>query len=96
MADAEAFLTAALSNSIPACSTPDITLLQSSVPPVPRGAIQAGGDERAPPLACRSRLTKLRAACPWKRREGWEAALTTTGRPSTARWIGPGKQGRKA
>src|SRR5215207_10758555 len=26
---------------------------------------------------------------------GWEAALTTTGRSSTARWAGPGKQGRQ-
>jgi hypothetical protein len=26
---------------------------------------------------------------------GWQAALTTTGRSSTARWAGPGKQGRQ-
>ena len=26
---------------------------------------------------------------------GWEAALTTTGRSSTARWAGPGKRGRQ-
>ena len=31
-----------------------------------------GGDGRAPPLACRSRLVKLRAAESWRHRTRWE------------------------
>jgi hypothetical protein len=31
-----------------------------------------GGDGRAPPLACRSRLVKLRAAGSWRHRTRWE------------------------
>ena len=31
-----------------------------------------GGDERTPPLACRSRPLKLGAARAWRRRGGWE------------------------
>ncbi len=39
---------------------------------------------------------KLRAARPRRREGGWQAALTTTGRASTARWSGSGKQDGKA
>lgn len=35
---------------------------------------------------------KLGAAELWRRRARWEAAPTTTGRVSTARWLGSGKQ----
>ena len=42
-------------------------------------------------------MLKLRAAWTlWNGGLGWEAALTTTGRISTARWSGSGKQDRKA
>jgi hypothetical protein len=40
--------------------------------------------------------SKLRAARPGGRRGGWTAALTTTGRISTARWSGSGKRNGKA
>ncbi len=36
-----------------------------------------------PPAGCRSSLWKLRAARPWNRGRGWQAALTTTGRAGT-------------
>ncbi|HSS48036.1 MAG TPA: DUF222 domain-containing protein [Thermoanaerobaculia bacterium] len=61
----------------------------------PRGAAQPGGDERAPPLACRSRSMKHGAARPWRRRGGWQAALRTTGQSGTARRAGPGKTRRE-
>jgi hypothetical protein len=38
---------------------------------------------------------KLRTARPGRRRGGWEAVLTTTGRPGTARRGGSGKQDEK-
>jgi hypothetical protein len=52
--------------------------------------------ERTPRSACRSRLTKLRAARSLGRGGGWTAALTTTGRIGTARWSGSGKRDGKA
>ena len=59
-------------------------------PRTPRGAMSAGAGERPAPPGCRSSPVKLRAARPWRCRGGREAALTTTGRISTARWCGPG------
>jgi hypothetical protein len=38
----------------------------------PRGAALPDGGERTPSLVCRSRLGKLRAARPGRRRGGWE------------------------
>lgn len=54
----------------------------------------ACGDERAPPSACRSRVMKLGAVQSPVRECGREAAPTTPGRASTARWCGSGKQHR--
>ncbi len=47
-------------------------------------------------MARRSESLKLRAARSPRRGGGWTAALTTTGRVSTARWPGSGKQDGKA
>ena len=43
----------------------------------------------------RSGPLKLGAVRPWRRRGGWQAAPTTTGRVGTARQPGPGKQDGK-
>jgi hypothetical protein len=51
------------------------------------------GHRRRPVAAGR---LKLRAARPLGRGGGWTAALTTTGRASTARWSGSGKQDGEA
>ena len=61
----------------------------------PRGADRPGGDETAPPLACRSRSMKHGAARTWRRRRGWQAALRTTGQSGTARRAGSGKTRRE-
>jgi hypothetical protein len=53
------------------------------------------GDERAPLVACRSRRRKAEGSPTWRRREGWQAALTTPGRPGTARQLVPGKRDGK-
>ena len=47
-------------------------------------------------LAVAAAGLKLRAARSGRRREGWQAALTTTGLAGTARRPGPGKRDRKA
>jgi transposase InsO family protein len=65
-------------------------------PRAPRGAPEPCGGERTPPLACRSRPVKLRAARRRGRGRRREAVLTTTGRTSTARWSGSGKRDGKA
>lgn len=47
------------------------------------------------PRAVAAAREKLGAARPWRRRGGWQAAPTTTGRVGTARRPGSGKQGGK-
>lgn len=47
---------------------------------------------KGPPAVCRSKLLKLGAAGTWRRRGRREQPPTTTGRASTARWSGLGKQ----
>jgi hypothetical protein len=64
-------------------------------PRAPRGADRPGGDETAPPLACRSRSMKHGAARTWRRRRRWQAALRTTGQSGTARRAGSGKTRRE-
>ncbi len=56
----------------------------------PRGAAEPSGGERPPPSCCRSSTVKLRAARTSGTGARVEAALTTTGRVSTARWRGSG------
>ena len=63
------------------------------VPPWKRRVIRVSCNYS--PTACRSRLRKLRAVRPWKRRDWMGAALTTTGRVGTTRRLGSGKQDGK-
>ena len=63
------------------------------VPPWKRRVIRVSCNYS--PTACRSRLRKLRAVRPWKRRDWMGAALTTTGRVGTTRRPGSGKQDGK-
>ena len=59
-------------------------------------APSTGWDERAQRRAVAAELRKLGAVSSWRHEAGREAAPTTTGRVSTARWPGSGKQGGKA
>jgi len=56
----------------------------------PRGVPEPSGDGRAPPPVCRSRPVVAEGSSISGMRGRAEAALTTTGRASTARWPGSG------
>jgi hypothetical protein len=56
---------------------------------------RSGGDERAPPLACRSRLVEAEGSLTVEMHARVGAALTTTGRVGTTRRPGSGKRDEK-
>ena len=76
--------------STPTTADPEHTV----VSPIraPRGAAFASGGERPAPPGRRSGPVKLTAARAGRRRWGWEAAVTKSGRVGTARRLGSGER----